>query len=214
MTEADPRATLANLVQAHGDSLAALSRMLGRNDAYLQQFVTRGSPRQLAERDRRILARYFGVDDAALGGPPQQRGAAGILVPRIDAVASAGPGGLLDGDALAGAELVDRQLIARLQLRPADLSFVDAAGDSMAPTILAGDRLLVDRGDRRITAQGRIMVLRADDGLLVKRVSAVSGGLRVASDNPAYPPVTAVDADIIGRVVWLSRALSPAFDAP
>lgn len=63
----DPRQTLAALVQRHGDSLAALSRWLGRNDAYLQQFITRGSPRRLNEDDRRMLARYYGIDERQLG---------------------------------------------------------------------------------------------------------------------------------------------------
>lgn len=63
----DARRVLAGLVAQHGDSLAALSRWLGRNDAYLQQFITRGSPRRLHEDDRRKLARYFGIDERQLG---------------------------------------------------------------------------------------------------------------------------------------------------
>lgn len=63
----DPRQTLLELARARGDSLMALSRLIGRNDAYLQQFVMRGSPRRLAEHDRRRLARHFGVDERQLG---------------------------------------------------------------------------------------------------------------------------------------------------
>ena len=55
MTET-PRDALDRLAQARGTSLAALSRMLGRNLAYLQQYVRRGTPRALPERDRRLLA--------------------------------------------------------------------------------------------------------------------------------------------------------------
>lgn len=65
MTE--PRTRLRQLVDANGDSLSALSRMLGRNVAYLQQYIERGTPRLLAERDRRVLARYFGIDERELG---------------------------------------------------------------------------------------------------------------------------------------------------
>ncbi|RZM21939.1 MAG: LexA family transcriptional regulator, partial [Sphingomonas sp.] len=39
MSDPEPRAALARLAAARGDSLAALSAMLGRNAAYLQQYV-------------------------------------------------------------------------------------------------------------------------------------------------------------------------------
>ena len=57
----DPREKLSELVRERGSSLAALSRMLGRNASYLQQYVTKGSPRKLEEEDRRRLAQFFGV---------------------------------------------------------------------------------------------------------------------------------------------------------
>ncbi|MEG8054010.1 hypothetical protein QP185_13485 [Sphingomonas aerolata] len=76
MSDSDPRAALARLAAARGDSLAALSAMLGRNAAYLQQYVKRGSPRRLAEDDRRLLAQYLGVEDHVLGGSGGRRGRA------------------------------------------------------------------------------------------------------------------------------------------
>ena len=56
MTQPDPRTRLLDLSVEHGTSLAALSALLGRNSSYLQQFVRKGSPRKLEERDRRTLA--------------------------------------------------------------------------------------------------------------------------------------------------------------
>ena len=56
-----PRRHLAELAEARGVSLAALSRLIGRNGTYLQQFITKGSPRRLAEEDRRTLAQFFGI---------------------------------------------------------------------------------------------------------------------------------------------------------
>ena len=64
METGDPRAVLDALVAKSGESYAALSRMLQRNEAYLQQYVKRGTPRLLAERDRKLLASYFRVDEA------------------------------------------------------------------------------------------------------------------------------------------------------
>ena len=205
MDSAGPRAALAALVDRSGASYAALSRLLGRNPAYLQQFVTRGSPRRLAEGDRRLLAAFFGVSEADLGADAD-RAPPAIRVPRLDVAASAGPGALVDAEPRLGTLGLDPGLLARLSARPRDLSLIRAAGDSMTPTIFDGDELLVDRGDRRVRTAGAVFVVRHDDVLLVKRVARRDGRFHVAGDNPAYPEWTTESLDVIGRVVWLSRA--------
>ncbi|HEU4959943.1 MAG TPA: S24 family peptidase [Sphingomonas sp.] len=205
MEPTDPRATLATLVARTGASYAALSRLIGRNAAYLQQFVARGSPRRLDERDRRLLAAYFGVAETDLGAERDSVSAV-VAVPRFDVAASAGPGALVDAEPRLGALGLDPGLLARLSARPRDLSLIRAAGDSMAPTVLDGDELLVDRGDRRVRTAGAVFIVRLDDSLLVKRVSRADGYFHVASDNPAWTPIETATLDVIGRVVWLSRA--------
>jgi len=66
----DPRLVLERLCAERGEDFAGLSRMLGRNAAYIQQFVRRGVPKRLKEEERRKLARYFSVPETLLGGPP------------------------------------------------------------------------------------------------------------------------------------------------
>jgi phage repressor protein C with HTH and peptisase S24 domain len=207
MEASDPRAALDALVTRHGESYAALSRMLGRNPAYLQQFVRRGSPRRLPERERRMLADYFRIDERLLGAPAGGAQAAAVQVPVIDAVASAGPGGLVEEDREAGRAMIDPAIVRSLGLKARDLSMITAQGESMAPTILPGDRLLVDRADRRPGAQGDVFVIRAGGALMVKRVARQGRTLSVTSDNPAHPGVAAGDVEIVGRVAWLGRAL-------
>lgn len=80
------RAELARLIEERREDYAGLSRLLGRNPAYIQQFIKRGVPRKLAEEDREKLARYFGVDEALLGGPgkaPDTAAASLIAVRRL-----------------------------------------------------------------------------------------------------------------------------------
>ena len=206
MDAPDPRAALSLLIERSGTSHAALSRLLGRNAAYLQQFVTRGTPRQLAEQDRRRLAAFFGVEEVLLGGPVRA-GEAMVPIPRLDVAASAGPGALVEVDRAIGSLGLDARLLARLGARPADLSLIRASGRSMEPTISDGDELLVDRGDRRIGARGAIHVVRIDGALMVKRVVRIAGGYRILSDNPDVLPLETPDCDLIGRVVWLARSL-------
>ena len=96
MTSTDPRARLLDLAATGATSLAALSAMLGRNPAYLQQWVKRGSPRVLAERDRRMLANFFGVPETVLGAEPSAPVPLRVL--RLDVAASAGPGATVEGE--------------------------------------------------------------------------------------------------------------------
>src|SRR6185436_4707033 len=95
----DGRAALERLIEERGEDYAGLSRLLGRNPAYVQQFIKRGTPRRLAEDDRRLLARYFGVGEALLGGLGAEPAPTSTVVPvpRLDVGASAGAGAY-DGD--------------------------------------------------------------------------------------------------------------------
>lgn len=204
----DVRSTLAGLADEAGTSLAWLSRALGRNDAYLQQFVKRGTPRRLDEEDRRWLAAYFNVDERALGGTAGD--AAMVAVRRIDAEAHAGAGGLVEDDRNGGEERIDPRVVARLGVSPASLTMITAHGNSMEPLIHDGDALFVDMADRRLSSRPGIFVLRLDGALLVKRVARIGLEVQVTSDNPATPIIAPVRADrvaVIGRVVRLARSL-------
>lgn len=204
MESVDIRAALGRIAGERGVSFAELSRVLGRNPAYVQQYIERGSPRRLSEPDRATLARYLGVAESLLGGPSDRQW---IAVPRIDVAASAGPGGLVEQDLYDGAMRVDPAMLRQLRVRPADASMIAVAGDSMLPTLADGDAILVDRGDRR-GVSGAIHVVRHDGLLLVKRLVRGAGGVELFSDNPDYPPIALDGApDIVGRVVWLARAL-------
>ena len=91
----DPRVVLERLCAERGEDFAGLSRMLGRNSAYIQQFVRRGVPKRLGEAERRKLARYFSISEALLGGPADEPGVGGLVsVVRTPVRASAGPGSI------------------------------------------------------------------------------------------------------------------------
>lgn len=57
----DPRDELARAARGTGDSLAALSRMLGRPERYLDTFVRDGHPKALTVDDHQLLTDYFGM---------------------------------------------------------------------------------------------------------------------------------------------------------
>jgi hypothetical protein len=209
----DPRIALERLCAERGEDFAGLSRMLGRNAAYIQQYVRRGVPRRLKEEERRKLARYFAVSESLLGGPPEEPGAATglISVKRHPVSVSAGPGAIVSeeqGRAYFGFD--ERWLKALTATSPAKLSIVRVEGDSMAPTLSAGDDILVDLGDAADRVRDGIYVLRVDDTVVVKRIALhpMGGTVTVQSDNPAYPDWPDFNFEkinCIGRVIWAGR---------
>lgn len=210
------RAELERLIQERGEDYASLSRLIGRNAAYMQQFIKRGTPRALAEEDRRILARYFGVPEELLGGRPAEAGVGElhVVVPRLDIDASAGPGAL-PGDERPRAHIAfDSRWLRGIGAGDVrSLSIIGVEGDSMVPTLADGDEILVDRGDGAQRLRDGIYVLRMDDALIVKRlaVNPAARTVSISSDNRAYPgwPDCALDAvDIVGRVVWAGRKMA------
>lgn len=200
MTDDDPRRILARAADERGLSLAALSTAIRRNAAYVQQYVTRGSPRLLAEADRRVLAGMLGVTEEALGGPPLPEPA--FALPRLDVHASAGPGAFAERDDLLALEQVEPRLARALRLRPGKAGMITVRGDSMEPQLNDGDQLIVDTSDRTPGATGRVYVVRIGDALLVKRVAVRARQLVVTSDNPASAPVPDGQVELVGRVVW------------
>lgn len=91
-----------------------------------------------------------------------------------------------------------------------------ARGDSMLPEIHSGDLLLCRRLDRPLGPSdlGRIFVADTADGVLVKRLTAISPGdaLTLRSLNPAYPDIAAPASALLAlaRVVAVIHPVAPA----
>lgn len=208
-------ARLLALARERKVSLAALSELIGRNTTYLQQFVGRGSPRRLEERDRRTLARFFGVAEEELGAPEGFSPIPGLAkrgewfdVPRLALGASAGPGALAHEEVPVGAFRFSARWLREQGLDPAQLSAIRVEGDSMESTLRDGDEILVDRSPR--PWRDGIHVVRTGDALLVKRLSTGRPGVvALLSDNPAYSPIVlpSEELEVVGRVVWKSGRL-------
>ncbi|MGB3739866.1 MAG: S24 family peptidase [Pontixanthobacter sp.] len=211
---ADPRTRLLALAQETNISLAKLAELIGRNPTYLQQFIRKGSPRKLEEKDRRILAQFFGVPETELGaaedysydrsGDPS----GWFDVPRLPIAASAGPGRTNGEEVAFDSFRFSRRWLREQGLDGAHLSAITVEGDSMEPLLNAGDEVLVDRSPQAF--RDGIYVVRLEDTLLVKRVASQGGGrLTLLSKNADYPPVEVAmaEVEIIGRVVWKSGRL-------
>lgn len=211
----EARKTLDELIRKRGCNYSEISRLLGRNAAYIQQYIRRGSPRQLDAQDRSVLARFFGVEDTVLGAPAHRPLPEVELVhiPILHVEASAGHGALAGSEDNFAQFGFDQNWLRRLTASKASsLSIIGVLGDSMEPTLHDGDEVMIDLGDGQARLRDGIYVLRMDDMLSVKRIAIEPQGKRVSvlSDNPTYPSWRGLEKrmlNIVGRVLWFGRAL-------
>ena len=211
----ETREALERLILERKVSYSGISRLLGRNVSYIQQFMRKGSPRYLDERDRSVLARFFGVDETVLDGPSRRSGPVVelIQVPMLDIEASAGHGSLAELESKSAQFGFDQNWLRRLTAsKAASLSIIRVHGDSMEPALSDGDEVMVDLGDSQTRLRDGIYVLRMDDALNVKRIAIEPQGrkISVVSDNPAYPSWSNLErraVNIVGRVLWFGRKL-------
>ena len=138
-----------------------------------------------------------------------------VFIPLYDVALSAGHGAWAD-DIPPKSTLAFRRdwLEAFVTTDFNNLSVVMVKGDSMAGVLNDKDAILVDHS--RTEASDGLYALRIGNEIFVKRVQRLPHALLVTSENPQYKPfeVPLQNGDssdssvsIIGKVVWLGRAL-------
>lgn len=89
---------------------------------------------------------------------------------------------------------------------PDRVRIIEVVGDSMEPTLLPGQKVMIDTQDRAPTPPG-IFVVYDGFGLVLKRVQYIPHSdppqVRITSDNKEYDPYTRTleEAHIQGRVI-------------
>lgn len=202
------RKRILRALNERGMDMKELSLRLGRNHAYMQQFLYRGLPRQLKEADRRKISAILSILETDLGGPSGAPSAAVQYrtVPEYAVTAAAGGGAVVaEENIISGWPFAEDYLESELKLGAAQLAIIEVRGDSMEPTLSSGDRVLVNLNDKQISQPG-LFVLFDGDGTVIKRIEKVPGKNVVVliSDNPRHSryEVAATDIQIAGRVVW------------
>lgn len=211
------RRRIREAIEARGLTLSDVSKKLGRNHAYMQQFLERGIPATLKEIDRHKLSQLLDIPQAALGGPKNLEPVVATermrMVPEFDVRVAAGGGSLNDAENVRSQWPFNAEYLHdELRLASNNLAIVEVRGDSMEPTLSSGDRVLINGNDVQISQPG-IFVLFDGGGTVIKRVEHIPGSLParlvLISDNSAHSRYE-VDADaitVIGRVVWAARRL-------
>ena len=232
----DPtRLRVMKLIQQKRTDLKKASLAIGRNAAYLQQYLYRGIPKTLPEDAREALAVFLGVPEESLRPAktesavepalPQVVAAASVSamggnmpgfsqVPELDVRASAGHGAFHEGDEEIKAVWMFPDAVIRheLRARSANLRIITIDGDSMEPLLASGDRVLVDTS-QRVPAPPGIFVIWDGLGIVAKRIehipTAEPSRIVIKSVNPLYNDYErpTEDVNIIGRVIWAGKKL-------
>ena len=152
------------------------------------------------------------TDDQALSAPgtsPEIRQLPGTRPVAVHRLQAAAGGGALDLDETVKSYAYFRhEWLSRQGLVADRCSIIGVMGESMEPTLPEGCVILLDR-NRRQRREGRIFVLRTEEGLVVKRAGKnEGGGWQLVSDHPRWPNASwPDDATIVGEVKWMAREL-------
>lgn len=132
-----------------------------------------------------------------------------VQLKQVDLGLSMGDGANLDDWFEEGTIEFDAGLLRTITRSPADRLFVARGeGDSMFPTLINEDMVVIDTLQRQLTLQDRIWACSVHGAGAIKRLRAVGKQrVEVISDNPTVEnrEVDAEDLVLLGRVVWIGR---------
>jgi phage repressor protein C with HTH and peptisase S24 domain len=132
-----------------------------------------------------------------------------VLIERKCGQISAGGGLVPDND--ADVQLAFRRDWIKKKGNPGNMSLIKVSGDSMDPTLLDGDLVLVNHSRNSISPQGGIYAIAIDDEIMIKRVQPADSPekILVISDNKQYPhrEITTDKVRVNGKVIWYARDL-------
>lgn len=227
------RRLIVDAVAREGYTLKSASEKVGKNHAYLQQYVVRHVPENLPEDVRERLGKLLklhpnklrGKGPARAGHTTQHSGESSdertvdadgrtVNIHEFDVRAPSGAGGsqveITVQNAAEEAVAIYgfpsdgfRQVYGA---PPESVRILAVVGDSMAPTLFPGQKIMVDINDRKPSPPG-IFVVFDGIGLVLKRIEVIPGSdphmVRIMSDNARYQPYerTIEEAHINGRVI-------------
>jgi phage repressor protein C with HTH and peptisase S24 domain len=129
-------------------------------------------------------------------------------VPEYDVRVSAGHGSLVADEPVRRYWGMPRGYLDAIGVDAHNIAFVEVIGDSMAPTLMPGDLVMLDLRSTN-PALPAIYALWDGDATVCKRLEKAHGTdkVRIISENRAYTTYEArvEDVRVIGRVAWFAR---------
>lgn len=214
---------LASLMRDQGISQSELARRVGVSQQTIGKLVTGASS---GSRHIGRIAEELGTTPAYLAGQVEDPNEGAMLLPTEEVIADLLDLVTIDEIDLAfglGESYTDHISVETTRRRfprawlstltdaaPAHLVFARGRGDSMMPTLLDGDIVLIDKTQNIFREQDVLWAVLMGDAAMIKRLRMrPSGRIALLSDNSMVPPdeVSPNEIRIVGRVVFIGRRM-------
>lgn len=199
---------------------AEVSRRIGRNHAYIQQFLKRGIPSELDPKIAKKLAFVLEIPEGELMDEniPTNSGsqislAKGVIaVPEYDLAQLRNSDGIFALTPISSDWYFRRDLLEGMGAHPEKTIIVRAEGDSMSSSIKPGEPLFVDTSRTDLSEDGTYL-LKDGKTVLVRRIERVPGSqpqeivLIADSPNSESFRIQVNRLKALGRVVGAVRLI-------
>ncbi|WP_181008469.1 S24 family peptidase [Sphingomonas montanisoli] len=203
------RGFFTNLKNSHisprSDTLRKVLRAIGKTEAELYEAAAGRPLKQWASGD--VLDIDKASDRPLIVTTSSTDGA--VEIRQVDLSYSMGPGATPEDFPEETPVLFDPNFLRSITRAPTHRLYVARGdGDSMFPTLINDDQVLIDTTQNQLSQQDRIWALSYDGALMIKRLRrAGKGRIKIISDNTTVPidEVDEADLRIFGRVIWVGR---------
>lgn len=135
----------------------------------------------------------------------------GITIRSVDLSYAMGDGTNLEDYFETEGVLFDPNFLRTVSRANPDRLFVARGdGDSMFPTLINGDQVLIDTTQRTLNLQDRIWACSVHGAGMIKRIRVIGEGrVEIRSDNPTIGDreVDLSELYVVGRVIWVGRRM-------
>lgn len=134
-----------------------------------------------------------------------------VDIQQWDVAYGMGGGTYLDLPVTGETHKFSRSWLRQFTHAPPEKIFLAAGtGDSMMPTILDADIVVIDTSQQEVRLADKIWAASYGQTGIIKRLRPMpDGSVKILSDNPNVPPETAYDGElsVVGRVVAVVRKM-------
>lgn len=215
------RKKIAKAIKDRGLDFKAVSLEIGKNHAYIQQYIERGVPSKLSEEIRSRLSELLDIPESELGAPAGKSTRPGMEgdVANLDLRGGLGFGSPEGIGTDPGTRMDDRRQVYADHVKghwsfpPAvkagwrnmpSVYSIPVEGDSMEPTLTSGSYVFIDT-THVVPQPEDIYACDFGDGLTIKRLQLIprTDKIKVMADNPRYDDYELLreEVRVYGRVV-------------
>jgi len=208
---------IRDLIEWSGETAAAIARNIGSANTTINRFKKGTAETRLGRQTLTKLKEAYptfpGFVDADSGERPNDHEDSDdeVDIQQWDIAYGMGGGTYLDLPVTGQTHKFSRSWLRQFTHAPPDRIFLaSGTGDSMMPTILDSDIVVIDTSQHEVRLADKIWAAAYGQTGIIKRLRPMpDGSVKILSDNPNVPPETAYDGElsVVGRVVAVVRKM-------